>query len=357
MCAPQKKTICRVVLVLLSVMSLARFAPAQQVESQRSAKRELSKDAEGLKTAFVEIIRPAAEGTLTVLCDDKPAALGTIVGTDGWIITKASELTGKITCRLRNGRIFDAKVVGIVEDCDLAMLKGDVKDLPAVHFGKSKTAGVGQWVVTAGAAALPVAVGMISVGPRRITGRNVMLGVTLEEANGGGAKVIQVFPNSGAEKAGIQVNDLITSLAGKVTVSREDVTDTLQSFHLGDRVQVRVKRGDKELDVTAVLGQRPVAPPTRTDNMNLLGGPLSKRSTGFPLVIQHDTVLKPIDCGGPLVDLDGQVIGINIARAGRTESYALPAETVVALLDDLKKGKFPAITHPAATQPTTRKAA
>jgi serine protease Do len=349
-------------MVLLSMMSLARFAPAQQVERQRPAPRELSKDAEGLKAAFAEIIRPAAEGTLTVLCDDKAAALGTIVGADGWIITKASELSGKITCRLRNGRVFDAKLVGVVEDCDLAMLKGDVKDLPAVRFGKSKGAGVGQWVATAGAAALPVAVGMISVGPRRITGRNVMLGVTLEEASGGGAKVIQVFPNSGAEKAGIQVNDLITSLAGRATLSREDVTDMLQSFHLGDRVKVRVKRGDKELDVTAVLGQRPVTPPSRTDNMNSLGGPLSKRSTGFPLVIQHDTVLKPIECGGPLVNLDGQVIGINIARAGRTESYALPAETVVALLDDLKGGKFPATTQPtatqpSATQPTTRKAA
>ena len=36
----------------------------------------------------------------------------------------------------------------------------------------------------------------------------------------------------------------------------------------------------------------------------------------------------PADCGGPLVNLDGKVVGMNIARAGRTESYAIPCACV-----------------------------
>ena len=40
------------------------------------------------------------------------------------------------------------------------------------------------------------------------------------------------------------------------------------------------------------------------------------------------------------MDLDGKAVGINIARAGRTESYAIPSETVQALLTDLKSGKL-----------------
>ena len=62
----------------------------------------------------------------------------------------------------------------------------------------------------------------------------------------------------------------------------------------------------------------------RSDFQNSLGGKLSVRRFGFPLAFQHDTVLRPSDCGGPVVDLDGRVVGFNIARAGRTESYALP---------------------------------
>ena len=61
------------------------------------------------------------------------------------------------------------------------------------------------------------------------------------------------------------------------------------------------------------------------------------RTGGFPTILQHDSVLRPTDCGGPLVDLDGRALGINIARAGRTESYAVPAEIVKPLVEKLRK--------------------
>jgi S1-C subfamily serine protease len=65
-------------------------------------------------------------------------------------------------------------------------------------------------------------------------------------------------------------------------------------------------------------------------------GPLSHRRDDFPAAIQHDTVLRPSDCGGPIVDVAGNVIGINIARADRTASYALPSAAVLELFDKLK---------------------
>src|SRR5262249_33204710 len=73
---------------------------------------------------------------------------------------------------------------------------------------------------------------------------------------------------------------------------------------------------------------------------NNMGSKLSDKRTGFPNILQHDTVLAPADCGGPLVDLDGKAVGINIARAGRVESFAIPSDTVLALLPDLKSGKL-----------------
>ena len=45
-------------------------------------------------------------------------------------------------------------------------------------------------------------------------------------------------------------------------------------------------------------------------------------------MIQHDSILAPAQCGGPICDLDGKVVGLNIARAGRVESFALPAAVV-----------------------------
>jgi len=52
-------------------------------------------------------------------------------------------------------------------------------------------------------------------------------------------------------------------------------------------------------------------------------------------VFQHDTPLFPEHCGGPMVDLDGQVVGLNIARRGRAASFALPAQLVKTLIDEM----------------------
>src|SRR5690606_15227199 len=66
---------------------------------------------------------------------------------------------------------------------------------------------------------------------------------------------------------------------------------------------------------------------------------LSFRRTGFESVLQHDTFLLPEHCGGPLCDLDGHVVGINIARAERIASYALPAAAILPWIDELKSGR------------------
>jgi serine protease Do len=40
------------------------------------------------------------------------------------------------------------------------------------------------------------------------------------------------------------------------------------------------------------------------------------------------------------LDLDGKAVGINIARADRVSSYAIPASVVKPLLADLKSGRL-----------------
>lgn len=80
------------------------------------------------------------------------------------------------------------------------------------------------------------------------------------------------------------------------------------------------------------LGTRPTAT-SPFDNWG--GGPFSQRRFGFPTVLAHDTTLAPDQCGGPLVDADGNVIGLNIARALRVTSYALTARDAAAAIDEM----------------------
>ncbi len=155
----------------------------------------------------------------------------------------------------------------------------------------------------------------------------------------GAVKITRVEPKSAAEKAGVKANDVVITIADKNITDLEGMQEAIGLRKAGETITVRVRRDDKEVEMKATLDRRPTD--ARADFQNSFGGAgLSERRSGFPVVLQHDTILKPSECGGPLVDLDGKTVGINIARAGRVETYALPAETVVALLPDLKSGKL-----------------
>ncbi len=158
----------------------------------------------------------------------------------------------------------------------------------------------------------------------------------LEESDRG-PRVLKIVDGSGADKAGVKVHDVILEVGGSSTPSREDLLVILQQHRVGTVLRLKVLRDGKPVELTVTLSKRAATTqPTRSEIMNSMGGPLSTRNTGFPEVFQHDTVLKPSDCGSPVVDLNGSVVGINIARAGRTESYAIPAELVSRIVNELK---------------------
>ena len=81
------------------------------------------------------------------------------------------------------------------------------------------------------------------------------------------------------------------------------------------------------MDVDAFIRDMTVIGESESDAR--VNGPRNVRLSGFDQVMQHDTVLDPDECGGPLLDTRGNVIGINIARAGRVVSYALPASLIL----------------------------
>jgi serine protease Do len=154
-----------------------------------------------------------------------------------------------------------------------------------------------------------------------------------------GAKVLQVIPESAAEKAGAKVDDVITAVNGAATANRTELISTIQRYRPGDVVTLTVDRGGQSMSLKATLGANTEG--TEQSPMQMLtGGPVSQRASDFPAVFQHDTVVPPAFCGGPIVDLEGRVLGINIARAGRTETYALPADIIGPLLEPLKTGKL-----------------
>jgi putative serine protease PepD len=80
------------------------------------------------------------------------------------------------------------------------------------------------------------------------------LGVSVTEADGGGALVSNVTPNSGAAKAGLLQGDVVTSVNGKAINSSDDLVAAIQSASAGDKVTIVFTRNGAQKTVTATLG-------------------------------------------------------------------------------------------------------
>ncbi|MCS7168717.1 MAG: PDZ domain-containing protein [Gemmatales bacterium] len=299
-----------------------------------------------LREGLRSVVRSAAESTVEVLVEGRQVALGTVVGADGYILTKASEVKGPARVRLADGRELEAQIVGKDEAYDLLLLRVNASKLKPVRWGSGDDTPAGSFVLAPKPDGTLASLGVVSVpardipakGPGSYPNPNIgYLGISLQDSQDGPV-ITSVMEGSPAEKAGLQRGDVIYTFAGQRVRNTERFLEMLRDYAPGTTVSLVVLRDEEFVEKRILLGTRP-RDFSRAEFQNRLGGELSEKRSGFPRVLQHDATLLPRDCGGPLVNLDGEVIGINIARAGRTESYAIPSEAVQKLLPDLMRGK------------------
>ncbi|MBI1375624.1 MAG: PDZ domain-containing protein [Phycisphaera sp.] len=298
---------------------------------------------EALQKPFVAIealTKREASSTVSIDCDGEPAVLGAIVDKRGYIVTKASELHGKLTVHVGDDT-YDGTLVTQRKDEDLALVKIDAKNLTPVRFANVDPVR-GTWVACPDPQGNPMAAGIVSVNTREIprTPQGLManhnkaaLGIGL--GRGDGASVGTVFKGSAAEKAGLKAGDVITAVDGQETPTIQTLVASLSKFEPGDEVTVDYKRDGNAAQTTVKLESINKLPTHENPMVAALSGgkdALSKRRTTFPAAFTHDSVLTARQCGGPVVDLDGRVVAINIARVDRTASYAVPASHLLPIL-------------------------
>jgi serine protease Do/serine protease DegQ len=71
-----------------------------------------------------------------------------------------------------------------------------------------------------------------------------------------GALVSQVVEGSSADKAGIKVNDIITSVNGQTVRGAPELRNAIGLLRIGDKVEIGLVREGKPRKVTAVIGER-----------------------------------------------------------------------------------------------------
>lgn len=82
----------------------------------------------------------------------------------------------------------------------------------------------------------------------------------IETDNYKGALVEEVFPDSSAEKAGIEVGDVIVAVDGNSVTGAGDLRTAIGLKRTGDKVKVTVMRNNKTRQVTATLGELDTQP-------------------------------------------------------------------------------------------------
>lgn len=269
---------------------------------------------------------------------------GLVLTPDGYIATKASELHShqNLVVRVGSVKYDDFKEVGTDPATDIAVVKVDGANLPAPG-PVSDEAAMGTLVVSNGSttrSSRRPQLGTVSAARRPIpNGDTAYMGVIF----GIPCSIQEVIKDGPAAKAGAMAGDEILAVDGTPITTLEAVSPILSNKEIGEKVTLKVRRKGKRLSYTITLGSRRQALGENApqDSNDLISGGFSRRRDDFPMVLQHDTPSQYTLMGGPLLNLKGELIGMNIARVNRAENYALPISVVQESVQRILKNAPP----------------
>ena len=291
--------------------------------------------------ALQPVTSKAASSVVAVEVNGKVVALGTVVSDSGHILTKNTEtLEGEVSRPGASGRV-GLKLIQRFPKRDLALYQGAPEGLEPVRWASKKKSPIGTLLTSPDPDGEPLGIGLVSVLPRAL-GEIGFLGIQAGEGEGG-VVIVRIVNGSPAEEAGLRADDVITHVDGEALQDPFAFGSKIRTYRAGDKVEFTYRRGEEEEKIGVKLASRPEEQSSdRFRRMNEMSGPLSDRLSGFPLALQHDIPLDPSVCGGPLLDLQGRCVGINVSRAGRVKTFAVPTTDIRKLLssvDELNASK------------------
>ena len=252
----------------------------------------------------------------------------------GNLISKSTLVGTEPRVQLSNGSSLAAEVVARDPKNDLVLLQVDFRDVGGIDLSRIK----GDLAEQPGRLLLmPDAKGDGSIS----TWGSNFFAVPRTRASGGylgvviGSRdnkvVFEEVQDGAAKKAGLQAGDVVLKLDDKSVRQRNDVFRFLSNQDVNNRIDVTVRRDGEEITKEVILGKRP-AKESRHIADDFDGGK-SVRRDGFSRVVSHDADLRPEQCGGPVFDIDGNFLGVNISRFSRTRSYIIPRTLIKEFID------------------------
>jgi len=305
----------------------------------------------------------SSNSVVRILDGTKEIAMGVVVEADGWVLTKRTLIDGckDLLCTLPvtfTGKLLvSARVVASSKEHDLALLKmEEAQGLPVAKWSSQPIA-VGQLVTSlVGRAREPVQIAVVSanVRPESPPATPPQLMVDVVRGPNGEAVIrgipsFALTPEADSFRRSFKAGDIIKNVDGfqvstfadyaratDQTVyatdneGKPDYAKAAPGSYAGEPVIYTVERDGDEVSVRVTKVHASISSPLLW-NLN----PLSIRRDGFPATFSHDGRIRPEQCGGPVIDLAGNVIGINIARADSTRTLAIPADVAQQVVAEL----------------------
>lgn len=187
---------------------------------------------------------------------------GVIISTDGYIVTNNHVVDGadELTVTLNDNKEYSARIIGADKTTDLALIKIDGKNLPAITIANSDDVKVGEWVLAVGnplGLNNTVTAGIISAKARTLGANSVESFIQTDAAinagNSGGALV-----NTRGELVGI--NAMLYSQTGSYsgygfaipTTIMNKVVDDIKKYGTVQRAMI----GISGMDVKSFVDQQ-----------------------------------------------------------------------------------------------------
>lgn len=319
-------------------------APAREEEDIPLLRPEEREAVEVQSNRFNQLLGPAlqeaAKSTVRVWMGPNRLAYGTVVGDGSKVLTKWSEIIrspGALVVESGDGKTSAAKIGSVYAEEDLALLELEGVKFQAVQWS-DELPKLGSFLAATQPDGRLAGFGVLSVQERKL--RDVdqaFLGVVSQlSPNGHGVAVVEVSKHSGAEVAGIKPGDVIVKIGERKISGLMELRTALMPMEPGDKIDLWFRRGTKEKKVEVLLGNRPkqsAQMEQRLAHMEQMGTRINAVRDSFSSAIQTDMRIDPNEVGGPVVDLNGRVIGITMARADRTRSFVMSSAAVCALLN------------------------
>lgn len=293
-----------------------------------------SRDAPARLDGLGSLAGPVSGSVAIIEADGGPRAFAVAVRGDGLFVTKGSEVgfASPLIASHRERRV-PAERIAYDADADLLLLRAESLELPEPHWRRTGEPAPGSLLLNVGDNGEILSTGTVALeGSRQedIDGRP-FLGLAWRSDRDGGMRVQSVVPGTPAARAGVRRGDLILSIDGEPVGSDRTLADWIAERRMGERLRLELARGEQTMTVSIMLDRR--HPSIRARERGNTRSAISRVVPHRTQVWKQDGVVAPEQCGSPVVDLDGRVVGINAARLDRTATVVMPAEELLRRVD------------------------